>query len=197
MLGLFWNLPSPCSQGAVVHSHLAQVEHLQDLPRPGLTGRSGRKGLGTRYPSSLDGKAQEQVALGYCGLEDVQGARSMHPHFSSEQRPLLCKDSGGFGGATCCPDYTGQSLMDRTHCPATSASSGAWEGHTHSPNPAHFHPFLTKHPREWWLQSCSCALETSHYLCVAQNTCMQTISRSMSSKPRPSCGGMTLSLSRH
>lgn len=101
-----------CSQGVVVYSHLAQVKQFQGLPRPGLTGRSGRKGLGTRYPDSLDGKAQEQVTLGCCSLEDVQGARSMPPHFSSERRPLLCKDIGGFWRATCCPEYIGQSLVD-------------------------------------------------------------------------------------
>lgn len=35
----------PVPKGGGVHSHPAQVQQLQGLPRPGLPGTSGRKGL--------------------------------------------------------------------------------------------------------------------------------------------------------
>lgn len=73
----------------------------------------------------------------------------MHLHFSSEQRPLLCRGSDGFGGATCWHDYTGHSLQTG-HTALQPLPAQGHEGATpliQTQLPSTL--FSTKHPREW------------------------------------------------
>lgn len=100
----------------------------------------------------------------------------MYPHFSSEQRPLLCRGSDGFGGATCWPDYTGQSLPTG-HTALQPLPAQGHEGAHPLSKPSSLPPSSPlSTPGNGDFRAIPVP-QKPQAICVAQNTWMQTVSR--------------------
>lgn len=105
-------------RGSVVHSYLAQQWQLEGLPRPGLAGRSGRKGWGSRISGSLNGKAQGQVALGCFSLR----GQGTYTHILA-QNIALCSAKIVVALGEPCAALTILTRLWQS-CPVASACSG-------------------------------------------------------------------------